>query len=425
MKKRKKTSTPPCYDETEPSAKKCKFNDKGKEELKLVLSREGESDKFKSQFKTVFYSQSESSDDLGSPNPEVCEKKDEPSNESNSLIGKIWVRDVRTMMTEAMLKRYYRVFSELGEQLAIKQMSTMSNIHSTVVDIEPSSTNTQPNPIITQPTNQPLIKVDLKLADIETLYNKYFSKQVQDTIVVIANILNVISLSNRHHKARMDESFKKRTEAEKLKERCDANRIHEKHKLILDSQIKNLFFKVVSMFSDQDFDLAFQMFFLSVLTVLRVLDHPKFKRGSIFKNLVLLLWGSLKSCNFDNRRVYAKLRSKTFRSECIELISFIDSRESDPGIVDRLSMFFMSTIDAADFQRVIEAVTNDTSADVLATLVHEASQRVRQNSKFKDPPKDISLVNLESNSVLSNALQASNEVIKHWVITKGPNGTYQ
>ncbi|XP_050531877.1 uncharacterized protein LOC126900299 isoform X2 [Daktulosphaira vitifoliae] len=469
LKKRKKTVTPPCHDETEPSVKRIKFNDKGKEVLKLVLSREGESDKFKSQFKTTLYSRivDESSDDPASPcsvtevdsdsnvqnisligkssdmkkistlelrdksikDQELLdEKKDKPCNELNSLIGKIWVRDVRTMMTEAMLKRYYRVFSELNQQLAVKQISTLTNTQPTVENTQSIPINTQSTLINTQPTNQLLIKGNLKLVDIEMLYSKYFSKHVQDTIVIIANILNIISLSNRHHKARMDESFKKKTEAEKLKERCDANRIHERHKFILESQLKYRFIEVVSMFSDQDFDHAFQMFFLSVLTVLRVLDHPKFKKGSIFKNLVLLLWNSLRSCNLDNRRVFTMFRSKTFRPDCIELISLIeDSRESDPGIVDRMSMFFISNIDATDFQRVIEGVTSDTSADMLATLVHEASQNIRRNSKFKDPLKNNinSSANLETTTILTNAVQGSNEVIKHWVITKGPNGTYQ
>lgn len=59
----------------------------------------------------------------------------------------------------------------------------------------------------------------------------------------------------------MDESFKKKSEAEKLKERCDAIRLHSRHKTILETKLKNNFVEVVPSYNEPDFESAFQMFF--------------------------------------------------------------------------------------------------------------------------------------------------------------------
>lgn len=68
-------------------------------------------------------------------------------------------------------------------------------------------------------------------------------------------------MSNKYHKSRMDESFKKKSEAEKLKERCDAIRLHSRHKTILETKLKNNFVEVVPSYNEPDFESAFQMFF--------------------------------------------------------------------------------------------------------------------------------------------------------------------
>lgn len=386
---------------------------KRKDVLKLVLSREGETDKFKSHFKSIKNSQKNKnvSTTITTKNAvavgsNVIEDKKIKSDENikstsfSHLIGKIRLRDVKTMMDEIMFKRFTMLFVENDTNNLINY-----NLVNVVTPDIPL------NALISVP------KEKLTLSEIENLYMKYFSKSVQDTIVVIASILNIISISNIHHKARMDESFKKKTEAEKLKERVDANRMHMRHKKVLEMKLKKYFVDVVTLFNESEFEHAFQMFFLSILTVLRVLDPPKFKKGSIFKNLVLLLWNSLKSSEYENPKIFTMFRDKKFRPACIELISLIeDSRDNDPRVTDRMAIFFLSAInDREYFQPVIDAVTGDSNED-LGILIDSAASQCFFNSKFKDPI---------NTSLVKNVTANNNEDKIHWVIAKGPNGNYQ
>lgn len=392
--------------------------------MKLVLSREGETDKFKSQFKSILNNEKENTSTITTETTkpmDVCDESAECTESKNSpdtsLQGLIKLRDIKTMMDDHMHMIYLKNFE--CNKVKISSTNCKRSVISTII-----------------PTNgsySTVIRGNLSLCAIEKLYNKYFSKIVQDAIVIIANILNIISMSNKHHKARMDESFKKRTEAEKLKERCDANRQHLRHKKVLEAKLKQHFMEVVSTFIDAEFEPTFQMFFLSILTVLRVLDQPKFKKGSIFKNLVLLLWNSLKNSEFDHPKVFSMFRSKSFRPDCIDLISLIeDSRDSDPGITDRMALFFVSTVNSQEyFKAVIDAVTSDSNEE-LALLIDKAAIECRTNSKFKDP-KDYSfpiankcvITTKSPNSSIQNNVKIQNDGVKHWVIAQTTNGTYQ
>lgn len=366
---------------SEPSPKKIKLNEKKKTgNLKIVFSREGETDKFKSQllFNNILNIENnpETSKRVSSPIPSTSTSNeiidittDEPSSSSSNSVGKIKVRDIRTMMDSSMVKKFNNIFTDK------KPRNTANTVKKLIIP------NCPPGNVLL-----PVIRGHLSLGEIENLYNRYFSKGVQDTIVIIANILNIISMSNKHHKARMDESFKKRTEAEKLKERCDANRQHMRHKNVLENKLKMNFLQVILTFEESEFEPTFQMFFLSILTVLRVLDQPKFKKGSIFKNLVLLLWNSLKNSDLEHPKVFTMFRSKCFRPDCIDLISLIeDSRDKDPGVVDRMALFFVSTVNSREyFQAVIDVVTSDSNED-LALLIDNSSFQCRSNSTFTDP----------------------------------------
>jgi len=284
--------------------------------------------------------------------------------------------DSRKMMTEVNHQKWLRIcYPERYSDEAI-------NVTNDSKDNEPSTSESNEDKRSESCKN----KTEENKIKIEDLYERYFSKSVQDTIVIIANILNVISLSNNHHKSRMDESFRKKTEAEKLKERCDANRLHGRHKKILEKKLKSYFTDVVSLFQESEFVEAFQMFFLSILTVLRVLDQPKFKKGSIFKNLVLLLWNILKNTEYNNPKVFTLLRSKDFRPNCIDIISLIeDCRDSDSGANGRMSLFFVSTVSSREhFQTVIDAINNDSNED-LELLIDYATFQSRINSQFRDP----------------------------------------
>lgn len=414
----------------EPAKKKQKMNTNRIDVLKLVLSREGETDKFKSQFKSSL-----------KPNKEIvsariedvpmeidCDASTESANSSAiSVRQRIFVIDPRKMMNDDKYLLYVNVFAD---NLFKHQTNGMKK---SAIPVKLSTNGPKPS----QSTKINGVKLPLNnknnvkgnLIEIEKLYKKYFSKSVQDTIVTIANILNIISMSNKHHKARMDESFKKRSEAEKLKERCDANRLHARHKKILETKLKNNFINVVSSFAESEFESAFQMFFLSILTVLRVLDQPKFRKGSIFKNLVLLLWNSLKNSEYNHPKIFSMFRSKAFRPDCIDLISLIeDSRDSDPGVTDRMTLFFVSTVNSREyFQTVIDAVTSDSNED-LSLLIDNAAFQCCVNSKFKDPIDSTTEQHSNDKIPAPEAIQNpinSNETIQHWILAKNPDGTYQ
>lgn len=413
-----------------------------------MLSREGETDTFKAKFKSALVNEKKdtSINVTDKPEPmeiiyEECSKSVEetksteespkstegsskPTEESSMsieessdppnkhVIGTIKVVSFKKLMDEEKHKAYCINFLGIKPDPPINGKKIPNNIS---VDTTPTYNTTVHVP-----------EGNLSLSGVEKLYNKYFGKSVQDSIVIIANILNVISMSNKHHKVRMDESFKKKSEAEKLKERCDANRMHLRHKKVLESKLKKNFVDVISSFEESEFENTFQMFFLSILTVLRVLDQPKFKKGSIFKNLVLLLWNSLKNSEFEHPKVFTMFRAKSFRPDCIDLISLIeDSRDNDPGITDRMALFFVSTVNSQEhFKSVIDAVTSDSNED-LGLLIDNASFQCRINSRFKDPINYSLPQTKKAFTSIQNTIRRGDDGVQHWVITQNPNGTYQ
>jgi len=81
------------------------------------------------------------------------------------------------------------------------------------------------------------------------------------TYMTIANILNLITLSNNYHKEQMDKSFKKKSQAEKLKEGFNVSQIHKIHKTILETKLKTNFVNIISPIAESEFNLVFRMFF--------------------------------------------------------------------------------------------------------------------------------------------------------------------
>jgi len=212
---------------------------------------------------------------------------------------------------------------------------------------------------------------------IEKLHKKYFSELVQDTIVVVANLLSIISMLEKHYQAKMNESLDKRSKAEIFKKISIGN-----HKIILETKLKNNFSDIVSSFEDSDFDIALKMLFLSIFTVLRVLDQPKFRKGNVFNDVLHLLWKSLRNSKYEHPKISSMFRSKTFHPDCINLISTIeDCRGTDPGVIDRMPLYFIATSKSQTyFQAVIDAVISDSNED-LALLIDNATSQCCISSK--------------------------------------------
>lgn len=237
---------------------------------------------------------------------------------------------------------------------------------------------------------QPLIEKNcekVNLIQIEKLHKNYFNKFVQDNIVIIANLMNSISESKKYYQVRIDESLKQIFAVEKLREEINAIQLHERHKNVLEKKLENIFKHVISSFDAVHFDLAFQMLFLSILVVFQTLDQSKFNDDTIFENLVLLLDYSLKNSEHIHSNISSILQSNKFRCDCINLKSLIeDSRNTDPGITDRMPLYFVKTPQSLKyFQLVIDAVTTSDSNEDLELLVNNAIFHCYIKSELKDP----------------------------------------
>ncbi|CAI6376358.1 unnamed protein product [Macrosiphum euphorbiae] len=275
----------------EPAEKIQKVDTNRIDVLKLVIYRDGKTKKFKSQFKSSLKTNNEN---VTTSTEEVSMEESiesEKSSEKN-VRSMIRVVDLRKIMDEDNYKIWMKNVGIEPKHLRtdIKKL-TAAKLSTT--RYQPFLHNYKVNGVKHTLNGENLVRRNL--IEIKKLYKKYFIKCVRDTIVIIANILNIILMSEKYCKARIDISSKKKNEALKLKERYDARKLNERHKKILVKKLKNNLICVISSFEESEFDLAFKMIFISILTVLQVLDKPNFKKGRIFKKLVLLLLNSLKA----------------------------------------------------------------------------------------------------------------------------------
>lgn len=206
----------------------------------------------------------------------------------------------------------------------------------------------------------------------ELLYNKYFSKRFQDSVYIIASILNLIEITNKHYRSRMNKTFGMKTEAAKLKEVCDAKRLYEKHLYVLELLFKEYFGDILSSFADLDFDYIFRLFFLGIVRVNRSLNKSEFTENSSFDDILLLSWKSLKNANFNDFRVFSTFKSTSFRRDCFEILCMLDDyRHIDLTITTRMPAFFVFLNNNCNyFEEVIDAINKN--AEDLETLLSDA-----------------------------------------------------
>ncbi|XP_016661575.1 uncharacterized protein LOC100574457 [Acyrthosiphon pisum] len=374
----------------EPVKKKQKLDTNGIDILKLEF-REGET-QFKSKVKSSLRPNNEISSANTKEVPTVIDCATESATSSaENVRPKIWVKDFKKMVDEAYL----------------------------------SSNKTNE----TKPPVNGKNHVKWNLIEIETLHNEYFSKSVQVNIVTIANIINVISMSNEYLEAQLDESTEKRSEAEKIKYICDARRLHERYNRILETKLNKKCIDITSSFKKVDFYSAFIMFFLSILTVLRVLDQTKFGNNcqELFEIVKKLLPESLinNECNHPN--IFATFQSKSFYSDCMNVLSVInDSRDTDPGVTDRMPLYFLKTENSLGyFKAVINAVTSDSNED-LSLLIDNATFNCYYSSEHTDSVVLSTLQHSNYNTPVTETIQSpinSNEAMPHQSLSKNQEGT--
>lgn len=271
-------------------------------------------------------------------------------------------------------------------------------------------------------------KKELSMNEIERLYEKYFNKRALDLIYIVAFILHLIALTNKHHKTRMDGSFRMRNAAAKLKERYYANRLYGKNVKVLELTLKQFFEEIVTSFSDEDFYYSFQLFFLGILNVIKLVDKSKPKSISYFKDSQLLLWNSLNRINFNDSRVFSMFKSGSFRRGCIDITTMIeDCDHVDPSIKTRMSAFFSLPNSCNYFEAVIDAINNNSedfqkilNDEIIKMLLRSTPQFCR-NSSVPVPEELINCPPIVPEKTPVNCDKPS----KLCVITKNPEKTYQ
>lgn len=324
--------------------------------LKLVLTRKKGTDQFKSQLKFTLNNEKCNASSTTVTEIEsmknVCEGSTK-SVSSNSKIGQIKCRDLKTMIED----HKYTIY-----------MENFFNKNSVV------------------PLYSTVVRGNVLIHEIEKLYNKYFKKPVQDSIIIIANILNIIIICNKNYKSQMDKLFMKPNSSEKCTERLNAKNLHSMHTNNLETILKKHFIYIVSSIVNTEFELTIKMISLSILIIFIVLDHPKFNITNIFKMLVFVLNKSLKNSEFEYPEFYSIINSDSFNSDCYGLLSLIESsRDKDPSITDRMAFFFVSTVNGQEyFKTVINAITSDSNEDI-KLLIDNAELQYYVNSKFNAP----------------------------------------
>jgi len=269
--------------------------------------------------------------------------------------------------------------------------------------------------------------VILNLIEIEKLYEKYFNQFVYDTIVIIANIIIVILKSNEHHTERQLASSEKISKYQKLKERYDVDRFHERNNKILDIKLKKNFIDATSCFAESEFGSAFIMFILSILSVLQALDLQRFKREGVVQ-LIELLQKNLIISENDHPKIFSMLHSKTFDHDCMNVRRIIeDGLYTDPGVIDQMPLYYVETISGKYFQPVIDAVTTSDSNENLALLIDKAIFQCRINSGLKDPVDSLTVQQSNGNIPATQSIQSpinSDKTIKHLSSASNSDGAY-
>lgn len=302
--------------------------------------------------------------------------------------GTIWCCDMNKLIEASKLEKYFEHFG-----LLLKNPKFSRNNENKPKVIIP----------INQTTQHSLQKGKTFICVIEFLYQKYFNSNLaQNNIVIMANILNIIRISDEHHKAQMGFSFYIKKHTSQKSERSSysiANALHLRNLNVLKSKFQRYLLGFLSNVIKSDYELAFKMFFLSIFTILNV-KHQSKSNESIFKNLTHLLWNCLKDNELEHGKTITILKSENFHSDCINLIRVIeDSRSSDPNNNDRLSIFFTSSVNSQEhvFQNIINTVTSGNSNVDLASLIDIAALQCFNNSKFKSSMNITSQLSIKKN----------------------------
>uniref|UniRef100_A0A2S2PTN0 MYND-type domain-containing protein n=1 Tax=Schizaphis graminum TaxID=13262 RepID=A0A2S2PTN0_SCHGA len=261
---------------------------------------------------------------------------------SENLVGKIKLRDPKTLVKPSLFRKYKMIFH-----------------------VPKTNKYTTRNRTVLLTSN---LKIELSLHDITYLFEKYFTKIFQETIVIIANIANVNLLCENEQMLRLNR-----------------NCVNDYHKFILVSKLQDNVMSVLSMIDDSDIDHITQILFMCMLNIIAQLHVSPFNFNSTFKNLVQFFSKNLQRSESKFLKFIECIESKAFLSQCNVLIKLVEvAGRHDHFMKNRMAIFFMPKQKINYYQAIINAVIQNLEVDFI-TLMDEATLNLRNSCKFKDP----------------------------------------
>lgn len=252
--------------------------------------------------------------------------------------------------------------------------------------------DTEKNDVSRVDNNMPLIfprfeTNQLTLQYFELLHKKYFDNHIQDTIVIINNIVFMNLLTNIHCISRINWILRWKDKYKMTQNIQFQSILHIKYVNILDNVLKKNCIDIISSFEDSDYEQAFLMLMLSLFASLKMFGSNVFKNSSvILKKLERLQWDNVKHQQFDHSRVLMTFKSDEFCSCYHKLSKLIgEGSYTDPNIIKWWELFCSPAIFKAPyFRSAIKAITNSADLDKVVSLIDKASKNIRLYSHLKN-----------------------------------------
>lgn len=201
-------------------------------------------------------------------------------------------------------------------------------------------------------------KIELSFLDIEYLYILYFNKTVQDTIVIVAILIQIKFIIHQYY-------------VSNTKEKCSSVK-YKKIKKMIDDKLKLHFDDIVNTFHKSNFKHAFQMLVVSIYKVLLTSSYAKTNDSDDYLSFLI----KIHHCNLAR---YPTSMSLSNYDDYIHLIDLIENGQTSDNIIN---IFYITEITGIEMFPLI--IKNILSPE-FETLINTATEEFRKNSKFKDP----------------------------------------
>lgn len=201
-------------------------------------------------------------------------------------------------------------------------------------------------------------KNGLSFLDIEYLYILYFNKTVQDSIVIVAILIQIKFIIHQYY-------------ASNPKEKCSSVK-YKQIKKILDDKLKLNFDFIVKKFDKSNFKHAFQILVIGIYKVLLTSKYAKNNDSDDYLSFLI----KIHHCNLAR---YPTSMSLSNYDDYTHLIDLIENGQTDDNIIN---IFYITEITGMErFPLIVKKIL---SSDFEASI-NNASVEFRKNSKFIDP----------------------------------------